>query len=111
MTKLGASPWNIRRRVVRCVEHQPARGTFADMWNIVEAWNIQRGVEHRGAHQGRFHSPRRFPEARVRRKGPGAHGESTFVSQLCAPSPSEEGWFLEGHVIIREIRKGIGAEV
>ncbi len=37
-----------------------------------------RRVEHRGAHQGRFHSPRRFSEARVRRKGPGAHGESTI---------------------------------
>ena len=37
-------------------------------------WNIRRRVEHRGAHQGRFHSPRRFSEARVRKKGPGAHG-------------------------------------
>ena len=37
-------------------------------------WNIRQRVEHRGAHQGRFHSPRCFSEARVRRKGPGAHG-------------------------------------
>ena len=37
-------------------------------------WNLRRCVEHRGAHQGRFHSPRRFSEARVRKKGPGAHG-------------------------------------
>ena len=37
-------------------------------------WNIRLCVEHRGAHQGRFHSPRRFSEARVRKKGPGAHG-------------------------------------
>ena len=68
----GAPPWNTRR----CVEHPTKHGTFADMWNI------RRGVEHCGAHQGRFHSPRRFSEARVRRKGPGAHGESTFFSQL-----------------------------
>ena len=58
------------------MEHPPARGTFADMWNI------RRSVEHCGAHQGHFHSPRRFSEARVRRKGPGAHGESTGFSQL-----------------------------
>ena len=40
-------------------------------------WNIRRRVEHRGAHQGRFHSPHRFSEARVRRKGPGAHGPTS----------------------------------
>ena len=70
MAKPGASPWNTHRYVVRYVEHP------------VGAWNIRRSVEHRGAHQGRFHSPRRFSEARVRRKGPGAHGESTGFSQL-----------------------------
>ena len=40
-------------------------------------WNIRRRVEHRGAHQGRFHSPHRFSEARVRRKGSGAHGPTS----------------------------------
>ena len=39
-------------------------------------WNILRRVKHRGAHHGRFHSPRRFWTARVRRKGAGAHGTS-----------------------------------
>ena len=34
-------------------------------------------MEHRGAHQGRFHSPHRFSEARVRRKGSGAHGPTS----------------------------------
>ena len=48
------------------------RGTFAD------AWNIRPCVEHRGAHQGRFHSPRRFSEARVRKKGSGAHGTALW---------------------------------
>ena len=42
-------------------------------------WNIRRRVEHRGAHQGRFHSPHRFSEARVRRKGPGAHGTGAMA--------------------------------
>ena len=37
-------------------------------------WNIRRRVEQCRAHQGRFHSPHRFSEVRVRRKGPGAHG-------------------------------------
>ena len=37
-------------------------------------WDIRQRVEHRGAHQGRFHSPHLFSEVRVRRKGPGAHG-------------------------------------
>ena len=37
---LSVRPWNIRQHVVRCVEHPPVRGTFADMWNIAEAWNI-----------------------------------------------------------------------
>ena len=39
-------------------------------------WNILRRVKHCGAHHGRFHSPRRFWTARVRRKGAGAHGTS-----------------------------------
>ena len=39
-----------------------------------------RRVKHCGAHQGRFHSPRRFWTARVRRKGPGAHGNSTWAA-------------------------------
>ena len=52
-------PWNLRR----CVEHP-------------------RCVEHRGAHQGRFHSPHRFSEARVHRKGPGAHGMAPLRQQV-----------------------------
>ena len=42
-------------------------------------WNIRRRVEHCGAHQGRFHSPHRFSEARVRRKGPSAHGTGAMA--------------------------------
>ena len=80
VTRDGTSPWNIRRRVVRCVEHPPTCGTFADMWNIRRSVEHCLSVEHRGAHQGRFHSPRCFSEVRVRRKGPGAHGESTCQS-------------------------------
>ena len=104
MTKLGTSPWNIRRRVVRCVEHQLARGTFADMWNIAEAWNI--AVRTRGVftHHAVFQKPACAERGLVRTA-------SQLVSQLCTPSPSEEGRFLEGHVIVREICKVIGAEV
>ena len=68
VAKPGAPPWNTCRCVVRYVEHP------------VGAWDIRRSVGHCRAHQGRFHSPRRFSKARVRRKGPGAHRESTFES-------------------------------
>ncbi len=43
---------------------------------LTRRWNILRRVKHCGAHHGRFHSPRRFWTARVRRKGAGAHGTS-----------------------------------
>ena len=60
------------------VEHPPARGavcgTSDGAWDIRRHVEHCRSVEHRGAHQGRFHSPHRFSEARVRRKGAGAHG-------------------------------------
>ena len=104
MTKFGASPWNIRRRVVRCVEHQPTCGTSDEAWNIVEAWNI--AVRTRGVftHRAVFLKPACAERGLVRTA-------SQLVSQLRTPSPSEEGWFLEGNVIVREIRKGIGAEV
>ena len=86
------------------VEHQPVRRTFADMWNIAEAWNI--AVRTRGVftHRAGFQKPACAERGLVRTA-------SQLVSQLRTPSPSEEGWFLDGHVIVREIRKGIGAEV
>ena len=98
MTKLGASPWNIRRRVVRCVEHPPTCGTSDEAWNIA--------VRTRGVftHRAVFLKPACAERGLVRTA-------SQLVSQLRTPSPSEEGRFLEGHVIVREIRKGIGAEV
>ena len=62
----------VQRRPVRGT--LPTRGTSADAWNIRGAWNIAvrtRGVfTHRDDHL----------EARVRRKGPGAHGDSTWVA-------------------------------
>ena len=51
----------------------PSRGISAD------ARNIYRCVKHRGAHYAPFHSPRQFSEARVRRKGPGAHGVTSHL--------------------------------
>ena len=73
--------WDIRRHV----EHSPTCGTFADMWNIAEAWNIavrtrgvfthrtgflkpacvERGLVRTGSHQA---EPQK-PESRA-----GAHG-------------------------------------
>ena len=44
------------------------------------AWN--NAVEQYRAHQGRFHSPRCFSEARVRRKGSGAHGTEHGTPRL-----------------------------
>ena len=58
-------------------------------------WNIRQRVEHRGAHQGRFHSPRCFSEARVRRKGSGAHGAElaglTELTGLTGLAGADEG--------------------
>ena len=85
----GAS-CNARWRI--SVEHPPARGavcgTPAGAWDIRRHVEHCRGVEHRGAHQGRFHSPRCFSEARVRRKGSGAHGESTCQSTTATVRPA-----------------------
>ena len=50
---------------------------------LPHAWN--NAVEQCRAHQGRFHSPRCFSEARVRRKGSGAHGNE----------PGRQNWDTE----------------
>ena len=71
------------------------RGASAGAWDIRRHVEHCRSVEHRGAHQGRFHSPRRFSEARVRRKGPGAHGESTCQSTTATVRPALLHWNFE----------------
>ena len=71
------------------------RGTSAGAWDIRRHVEHCRSVEHRGAHQGRFHSPRCFSEARVRRKGSGAHGESTCQSTTATVRPALLHWNFE----------------
>ena len=59
-----------------------ARGTMP--------WN--NAVEQCRAHQGRFHSPRCFSEARVRRKGSGAHGAEPGRQNWDVKAGDTEAW-------------------
>ena len=59
-------------------------------------------VEHRRAHQGRFHSPHRFSEARVRRKGPGAHGTGAMAGVVTGDRSRDRRRELAGDATVQE---------